>query len=210
MDRFHGEGIQTAGRLIQENDPRRVQEGPGKLKPGPHALRQALGRLFRRVTQANLLQSGLYGAMGDAVDIREYPQIIKAGEPLIYAEPVHHDPDLLFIPAGKGWDALTQDGGGALIRKLPGQYPDEGGFAGAGGAQQAEYLSGGNGKAYSRENRFAGKTFTDILTANHGASSRGRSDSMVGDIFTPRNARVRELPIPAPQLPQSAGRRDIL
>ena len=77
------------------------------LKPGPHALRQALGRLFRRVTQANLLQSGLYGAMGDAVDIREYPQIIKAGEPLIYAEPVHHDPDLLLSPPVRAGTLFT-------------------------------------------------------------------------------------------------------
>ena len=150
-------GVESGGRLVQEQDPRRQDQGDGQVEPAPHPARVVLHRPVGGVGEAQpgqqLVGPALGRPPGQPVEPAEQHQVLPAAEDLVdggllAAEadpPLHgqrrrHDVD----PGHRGRAAVGAQQGGedADRRRLPRPVRSEQAAHGAGPHGQVEPVEG--------------------------------------------------------------------
>ena len=147
-DRACGGDVQPECRLIEEEDPRVVEQPAREVhllalagRERAHAL-LALVRHADRVDQ--LVDPVPAVAGGEAIELAEHPELLADGQDpvarlLAARDHVHDPPDLL----GLALDVEAEDVGRTLRREEQRRQDlDEGGLASAVGSEQAEELAG--------------------------------------------------------------------
>ncbi len=100
-DGLRGLGVEPAGRLVEVDDPRLVEQRPGDGDPLSHPLREAADPPVGGIGQAHDLEVSLdrrpQGGIGQAVQAPVVGQVLAGGQPVVEAGALGQD-------AGEGPD----------------------------------------------------------------------------------------------------------
>jgi hypothetical protein len=137
-------GIEASGGLVQEQHRRRRNQADRQVEPPAHTARIGLGRPSGGLDQIELLEQllgpDLGAGGGEAVQLAHHDQVLAPGQQLVHrrrlAGQADHGADLVGLRS----HIVTVDQGGSAVEAEQGaQDPDDGGFAGAVGAEQRQH-----------------------------------------------------------------------
>ena len=139
--------IDAAGRLVEEDDARLVEQRDRERQLLPPAERDRADELIGGVLEPEAREHPA-GAVADVaiaqvVDAAVERDVLADGEVLVEREALAHVADVALDALGLAGDVVSGDGraaGGG--REQTGQHPDRGGLAGAVRAEEAEHLAG--------------------------------------------------------------------
>ena len=149
-DRAGGRDVQAQGGLVEEEDPRVVEQAAGEVHLLALAGRQGAHPLVALLAQADgvdqLVHPAPALARAQAVELAEHPELLARLEDavarlLAAGDHVHDPADLLGL---RGHVEAEDPGGPRGRQQERGQDLDQGGLAGAVGPEQAEELARGD------------------------------------------------------------------
>lgn len=145
-----GDGVDTDGRLVEEEHLGAVEQTAGDVEALPHAARVALDALLLPAQEADQVEefgdAALLLAGGDAVQLGEVAEVVECGEPVVQAPVAAEDvPDPTAYGDGVTGHVVAEHPGRAGGRQEQGvEHLDGGGLPGAVGPQEAEQLPRGH------------------------------------------------------------------
>ena len=138
--------IDPAGRFVEEEDRRLVENRTPEREPLPPAAGEIAGQRGFAALEAGHLDDELPARLdpvaGQAVNASPEPDVLVDGQQLVEREPLRHVADPLFDALGVGRDIDAADERGARGGpQQAAQHPDRGGLARAIAAEEPEDLA---------------------------------------------------------------------
>ena len=136
-------GVEPHRRLVQEDQPRVVEQGARHAEPRLHPLGVLRDETLAVVGQSHHLEQRFRPAGFPAIQRAEIAQVLHAGQPEIVVRQLERNADLFVVVGAPGGEVPAQHGDRAAVaRQQPGQHLLGGGLARAARSEKPEYLAG--------------------------------------------------------------------
>ena len=134
-------GVETGGRLVEDEDRRVGHEAGAEVEAAPHAARVGLHLAVGGTGEREALQDLVGPAAAQVVEASDQLEVLAAGEGLVHRRVLAGEADDGPDGVGVTDDVQAGDAGGALVgQEERGEDADQGRLARPVGPQQAEHL----------------------------------------------------------------------